>query len=486
MPETRYEDNILGFLPKEDWLDVGFNVSRPGDPIDGLFGDERTDNIVARWETIANEYSVPMMAQFHGWDTEAQTTFRIPVDTHNIEKGLIKVKLNQSERMRTLLRSGVKNDDMYDYVVNDGLRLADQVITRTKVAKNELLATGKVTIKENNLDLTIDYGVPDSHANISLDLSKGADIPSQINDIVMKALAEGVVINGFVTSRKVINAMRENEVIQKAINGTAMVGVLPSRVALESYLSTEFGINNIITNDLTYGLPGEETNGRPHVVATRYFPENKISFFGTGLSGKLGDGLWGDPPETDVQQLLDVTGSSESPYVFITQWVEKDPSVLWTKASALFIPVLYLPNSLWIATASFIPTSDLTVKPLPNTVDLWGNTSDDLQSGIFVGDGKIVGTLKYLSSGALATDWGAGNFIALGFEGNALNNAKHIYVGVDPSAGSGLQDIMPDPDKAAVAKVTSKDSQKFKVIIDYGTYTKVKEYDLSGLTVLNS
>ena len=482
----RYENNILGFIPKEDWLDVGFNVTRPGDPIDGLFGDVRTDNLVAYWETIANEYNVPMMAQFHGWDTEAQTTFRVPVDTHNIEKGLIKVKINQSERMRALLRSGVQNDDMYDYVINDGLRLADQVVTRSKVAKNELLATGKVTIKENNLDLTIDYGVPAEQTSLTLDLSATADIPSQINDIVMKALEKGVVLNGFVTSRKVINAMRGNAAIQKAINGTAMVGVLPSRAALDAYLSTEFGLNMVITNDLTYGLPGTEVAGRPHINATRYFPENKVSFFGTGVNGKLGDGLWGDPPETDVQQLLDVSTSGESPYVFITQWAENDPSVLWTKASALFIPALYLPNSLWIATASFIPVDTLKVAPLPNTVDLWGNDSDDLQSNIMVGNGKIVGSLKYLSSGQLATDWGAGNFLALKYSGDALNTAKHIYVGVDPSEGTGLLDILPDPDKASVTKISNKDIQKFKVIIDYGSYTETKEYDLSGLTVANA
>ena len=36
----------------------------------------------------------------------------------------------------------------------------------------------------------------------------------------------------------------------------------------------------------------------------------------------------------------------------ITQWAEKDPAVLWTKASALFMPVLFNPGSLWIATDS--------------------------------------------------------------------------------------------------------------------------------------
>ena len=121
---ARFENNILGLVPQEEWLDIGFDVSRPGDPIDALIGDLQTDNLVAAWESIAAEYNVPLMAQFHGFDTEAQQTFRIPVDSHNIEKGLIKVKINQSERMRALLRSGVQNDDLYDYVLNDGIRLA--------------------------------------------------------------------------------------------------------------------------------------------------------------------------------------------------------------------------------------------------------------------------------------------------------------------------------------------------------------------------
>ena len=144
----KWENNILGFVPKTDWLDVPFQITRPNDPADAVFGDLKTDNLVAEWESIASEYQIPVMAQFHGFDVESKTTFRVPIDTHNIEKGLIKVKINQSERLRALLRSGVQGDTaLYDYVVRDGARLAEQVITRTKVAKNELLATGAITIK---------------------------------------------------------------------------------------------------------------------------------------------------------------------------------------------------------------------------------------------------------------------------------------------------------------------------------------------------
>lgn len=355
----RFEDNILGFVPKQEWLDVGFNVTRPGDPIDGLIGDQKTNNLVAAWESIAAEYQVPLMAQFHGFDTEAQQTFRVPVDTHNIEKGLIKVKINQSERMRALLRAGVQNDELYDYVLNDGIRLADQVVTRSKVAKNEMLATGSVTIKENNLDLTIDYGVPDAQKGLTIDFGAGASAPvdEQLEAIVDTAISNGNPINGFITSRAIMNKLRKNSAIQKAINGVNMQGVLVSNADLRAYLSEEYGINTIVTNDLTYGVEGTPVSGRPHVTAKRYFPENGITFFSANLNGKLGDGLWGDPPETDVAQFLDGATSSESPYVYVSQWSEKDPAVLWTKASALFIPVLYNPNSLYIASATSTPVN---------------------------------------------------------------------------------------------------------------------------------
>lgn len=350
---ARFEDNILGLVPKDEWINVGFNVTRPNDPIDTLFGDEKTDNITAKWQSIASEYQIPMMAQFHGFDTESRQTFRVPVDTHNIEKGLIKTKINQSERMRQLIRSGVQEDTLYDYVINDGIRLADQVFTRTKVAKNELLATGKVTIKENNLDLTVDYGVPSTQTAFALDLSGSANIPAQIQAIIDTASAMGVTITGMVTSRANLSKIRNNAAMQTIVNGNIGAGQLIRSTALNAFLEEEYGISRVITNDLTYGADVTfGSDGRPIPQTKRYFPADKVTFFASNPAGRLGVGLWGDPPEVEAARFYEVSGSAVSPYVYIMQWMEKDPTVLWTKASGLFMPVLYNPSSLFIATVS--------------------------------------------------------------------------------------------------------------------------------------
>lgn len=353
MPTYNWENNVLGFLREPDRLSVPFNPARPNDPIDGLFGDQKTDNIVATWQSMAAMYQMPVMAQFHAFDVEANTTVRVPVDTHNIEKGLIKVKINQSERMRALTRAGVQNDQMFDYVMNDVFNLGEQVITRTKVAKNELLATGKVTIKENNLDLTVDYGVPAAQTSFSLDLSTSADIAAQIQQIVDAATDLGVTLTGMVTSRKNITKMRRNAGLQEEINGNIGVGALVRSSSLEAYLEEEFGIRDVITNDLTFAADRKlAADGSVAQVTKRYYPEDKVTFYGTVGGIPLGVGLWGDAPEVDVARFMQVTGSQAGPYIAISQWTEHDPAVLWTKASALFMPVLYNPDSLFIATVT--------------------------------------------------------------------------------------------------------------------------------------
>ena len=393
-----WKDNILGLVPEQDWLSIGFTPKRQNDPIDGLFDDVRTDNLVAYWQTIAAEYQIPMMAQFHAFDTEAQTTFRVPVDTHYIEKGLVKVKINQSERMRALLRSGVREDALYDYVIRDGARLAEQVITRSKVAKNELMATGKITIKENNLNLSPDYGVTAEQTAFELDLSPDADVPAQLQAIVDAALAKGVTLTGFQTSRKNITKMRNNAAVQKAINGNIGAGALVSGAAMTAYLETEFGLGRVITNDLTYGAEAEiGTDGRPSITTARYYPDNKITFFAANPAGKLGTVAWGDPPEATVGSLTTATSSSESPYVYIDQWTEDDPKVLWTKASALFIPVLYNPSSLWIAT---VVDNSNTLKSLTVT-SAAGTTSGTTK--LTVTPAKASGNLYKYKAAASAT-----------------------------------------------------------------------------------
>ena len=128
------------------------------------------------------------MATVHAFDTEAEIGSRPTFDKMEVEKLLIKRKINQTERVRLLFESGVYADDaIVRYVFDDMRLMADAVKVRTEVAKMDVLSTGKMNINENRLKMTVDYGVPAENLAFDLDLSADADIIGQLQAIVDQA-----------------------------------------------------------------------------------------------------------------------------------------------------------------------------------------------------------------------------------------------------------------------------------------------------------
>ena len=337
---AKFINETLGMLNPKDTLTTGFQrVARPNDPLEGLFTDQSTPNLVATYHTMASEYSIPQMAQFHAFDVEAQKSIPAPIDEHNVEKGLIKVKRNTTELLRQLTGRGVNVEaDLYDAVMDFASDLSNQVVTRAKVARAEVLSSGKLTINENDIDITIDYGVPAGNLAKTLDLGAGAakDVATQLQELVDEAADNGVTLTGMVCARSTLTKMRQNAGIQKAINGVNMQGVLVTNTQLRAWLDDEFGISTVITDDLSYSLPYTlDDNGRPEIHQQRYYPKGKVTFFGTSNGMRLGSGLWGVPPEVDLAAYYEGGVQNRDTYVYISQWTEKDPAVLWTKASAL-------------------------------------------------------------------------------------------------------------------------------------------------------
>jgi len=108
----------------------------------------------------------------------------------------------------------------------------------------------------------------------------------------------------------------------------------------------------------------------------------------------------------------------------------------------------------------------------------------DLQSDVAISNGNITGTLKYVSTGALATDWGPGNFIALKFAAAEADETAATYrVGLNPSQGSGMVEL--DSDMDGVFKVTDPKHQWFVVETSNadGSHVTTQTYTLSGLVV---
>ena len=67
---SRFEENIFGLVAKKDLLQIGYDVTRPNDPVDQLIDDDKTDNLIAEWESLAAEYGIRL------WRSSTRLTWR--------------------------------------------------------------------------------------------------------------------------------------------------------------------------------------------------------------------------------------------------------------------------------------------------------------------------------------------------------------------------------------------------------------------------
>ena len=331
--------DILELISDADRLDFSQNISvaRPAYLGDRLFPDQKTESLKAEYLRLANGAQIPTMATVHAFDTEAEIATRPALEKTEVEKLLIKRKINQSERVRQLADNAIVR-----YVFDDMRQMADAVKARTEVAKMEVLATGKMTIKENNLNMTVDYGVPSANTGFKIDFGADADIIGQIQAIADQAAASGHALNEMIVGTKILRKLASNKGIQTLVYGTVGAGTYVTGEKLRSLFTELFGFGQITTNDQRYKVQAADGKEKTY----RFFPEDKVAFLSNGTANSFGVGLWGVTPEETAYGPY--SDKSAQQYITITQWQTPDPVAVWTKASGLFIPVVPDPYGLFI------------------------------------------------------------------------------------------------------------------------------------------
>lgn len=102
-------------------------------------------------------------------------------------------------------------------------------------------------------------------------------------------------------------------------------------------------------------------------------------------------------------------------------------------------------------------------------------------------DGNVTGTLKFLSGdNDIVEQWGEGYFLCFNMAENTYTGLTSVKVGVQPSVSSGLVEIIDDPDKNGVVKITDKNLQKFVIIQKDGTHEKKQAFNLNKLILEES
>lgn len=326
--------NVLETITEEERLNFSqsFDVKRPG-ILGTIFPDTKTQYLKAEYYRLMAGQRLPEVAFVHALDTEAEIGSRPGFEKVLTEKLFIKRKINQSERLQQAIENGVPDDEnLKKFVFDDAANLFEGVVARANVMKGQFLSTGIVKIKENHVDMSIDYGVT-SDAKVTLtDWSKpDSDIMGDIQKMVAIAEDNGYVVNKALTSLKMINYMRNNTAMQTAVLGAANKRLL-TKQELTNLLMQEYGFT-IDRCDEKYRY--RKADGT--LKTGRYFKEDVFTLYEANANGSFGSGLWGvTPEELEYRQFIQEENRS---FVTLSMWATPDPVAVWTKASGMFVPV---------------------------------------------------------------------------------------------------------------------------------------------------
>lgn len=113
------------------------------------------------------------------------------------------------------------------------------------------------------------------------------------------------------------------------------------------------------------------------------------------------------------------------------------------------------------------PLKAPTIAPVAGSEEEpWGHHSaSQMQNDIVVANGTITGDLYFIEGGLAPSGPLAGDGYFMFLQASSIDsNANSLMVGLQPSAGTGLQELINDPDKSVVMKIAGN-NQKFVTII---------------------
>lgn len=159
---------ILDLFNQKTVLDYVQNRQYPQLLGDTLFPSTKINQL--DFEFLRGGSKTPIVASISAFDTEAEIGSR-EASVQAAELGYIKRKMQLKEKDLIALRNPrtpAEQNYLTSLVYNDLDVLVQGVYARVEKMRMEALATGKITINENNLNFNVDYHVPEEHQVLSL------------------------------------------------------------------------------------------------------------------------------------------------------------------------------------------------------------------------------------------------------------------------------------------------------------------------------
>lgn len=289
------------------------------------------------WRITTGSFQMPDAAKIRAWDTESpiggrQGLQRLMGELPPISK---KMRLGEEERLRKRALERGNNSQLVDAIYNDAENLTKGVLARVEMLRGEVLQKGTITINENGVVQTIDFGR--AAGNTTAAATKWDSTGDPIADLRAWVQAyidlNGVTPAFILTSTKVISAM----LLNAAVRGMVNVGLgAPSIVTIQTVqaILQSFGLPPLVPYDTQVRVDG---------TLTKVISEKNIILMPPSTE-PLGSTFFGTTAESLELQEAQAIAGADAPGLVATVHKLDDPVSIWTKVAGIALPVLANPD----------------------------------------------------------------------------------------------------------------------------------------------
>lgn len=300
---------------------------------------------------------VPEVGRYRSFDAEAPISGRPGFSqvTYSVAPLAEKMILSEEDRLRLEMArffngQGLPNE-IVDQIFDDAAILAKKILARWEYARGQVLQTGKVTAVSTETGLTgdlVDYtGLGSIGTATASPLWSDTVNATPLADIrswmaTYKASNDNQVPVVGLCSQNVLDALALTDDVKNALTpaGVTVPSIAVTPGATQQLLGA-FGLPPLRLYDTVVNVAGSATN----VLANNkivFLPAPDVNGFGETTIGLTAEGL----------DLAKQVGQPVSVGVGMTGLTMKtfDPNHIWTKVSAMGIPVLRDPAKIFVAT----------------------------------------------------------------------------------------------------------------------------------------
>jgi len=311
-------------------------------------------------------------AEYRPWDTQPAMTGRPGITRKRGELAPVsrQIPLLEEQGLRERALDRGTDDPIINAIFDDVERMVRSVQSRIELARGDVLVDGILTLAENGMDLTVDFGMPSAHKVTAAVAWTAANAATALPITDLLTWNDTFNTNtggnwrGMLMSRQRLGGLLVNEEVRSYAAGA---GGTPERVNLATLqeILAEFGLPPVLglgSDPLQQAPAGSGTRGtgpffdemvRVAGVQTRVIPANKVIFVPDVVDGaEVGETLYGPTAEGLLLRERELIEREDVPGIVALALQNENPVQTFTLATAVALPVVGNADLLFTATVA--------------------------------------------------------------------------------------------------------------------------------------